>query len=179
MKEDVRKIKEEIGQDKLSRIHLTEAKIREYKSIFSEIKEDFVIVFTKNISSNIFVIIFSLAAGISLLLWGLLYFFPEEIVKWSDCAVDEEKDLFQILKFLSYFFISIAILFRFISSLLKKNIRKRNAIYDLSELLKEVIGYMEESVKEDKMKYEYFIDNLISTARNTKQDETKQDDVEL
>ncbi len=38
---------------------------------------------------------------------------------------------------------------------------------------------MEESVKEDKMKYEYFIDNLISADRDTKQDETKQDDVEL
>ncbi len=158
-----KKIEEEIRQFKLYKIQTVEAKIREYDNIFNTIKENNVIKFTKNASSNILRIIFFFVT-LAMFLAGIFFMFPEHIIKIMEGSGEyfserEKRDFILTTPYLGYVLISVSILFGFITSLLKKNIRKRNTIYNLSKLLNEVIDYMSENVKEDKKKYEYFVDS--------------------
>lgn len=167
-------MEEEIRQHKLYKIQITEAKIREYEHTFNTIKENNVIKFTKNASSSVLRIIFFVVA-VGLFIIGIFFLFPEQMIKILEkneayFSVQEKRDFILTAPYLGYIFISISILFGFISSLLKKNIRKRNSIYDLSKLIKEVIDYMHENVKEDKKKYEYYVDSIAdieTRKRNT------------
>ncbi len=63
----------------------------------------------------------------------------------------------------------LAILFGSIGYLLKVNNKKRNSIYSLSELLEEVMDYMEKSSSEEKRKYEYFVDSLAEKQNMKRQ----------
>ena len=176
-KENTKNIEEEIRQFKLHKIQIVESKIREYENTFIAIKENVVIKFSKNISSNILRVIFTLIT-ITLLLFGIGLLFPEQLIKLleenGDMFNDSEKrELIIGLPFLGYFIISISILFGFVSSLLKKNINKRNTIYKLSKLLNEVINYMDENLKEDKKKYEYYVDSIAEIEDKKKESNNK------
>ena len=170
---NTKKIEEEIRQYKLYKIQIVEVKIREYKNTFNKIKENIIIKFTKNVSSNILRIIFLLVT-ISLLVIGLFFIFPEQIIKMMEenggfSSEQEKKEFILTTPYIGYILITISMFFSFISILLKKNIRKRNTIYNLSKLINEVIDYMDDNVKEDKKKYEYFVDSAadIENRRNS------------
>lgn len=175
-----KKIEEEIRQYKLFKIQTVEAKIREYENTFNKIKENIVVKFTKNASSNLIRILILLIT-IVLLLFGIFFLFPEQIIKIMEengefFSEQEKNDTMLILPYLGYILISISVIFGIISSLLKKNIRKRNTIYNLSKLIKEVIDYMDENVKDDKKKYEYFVDSVaeIESKRMNNNNNTTQ-----
>lgn len=158
------KIDEELRQYKLYKIQETESKLRRFKKVYKKIKEHVFIKLSKNISSNI--IKFSVyIIGISFLLIGLVSFFPYEILTFlesnGNLFSSEEKEAFtNLINISKYFFLSLSILFSFVGYLLKLNNQKRSYIYDLSILLEEVMDYMENSVTEDKKKYEYFVDSI-------------------
>lgn len=167
-----KKIEEEIRQFKLYKIQIVEAKLREYEVTYNLIKENIVIKFTKNASSNVLIIIFLLVA-IALLLVGFLFLFPEQIIKIVEengkyFSAQDRRDFILTIPYFGGVLISISILVGFLALLLKKNIQKRNTIYDLSKLITEVIGYMNHNVKEDKKKYEYFVDSIaeIESKKN-------------
>lgn len=177
---NTKRIEEEIRQYKLYKIQIVDAKRSEYEKTFNEIKQNIVIKFTKNASSNL-LRFFLLLVTVSVLLVGVLFLFPEHIIKILEengeyFSKQEKIDLELVLHYLGYVFISISILIGSISSLLKKNIKKRNTIYDLSKLISEVIDYMGDNVKEDKKKYEYFVDNLAEIEK-IKNDNTTQHSV--
>ncbi len=158
------RINEDIRQYKLHKIQIVESKIKEYRDIFNTIKQTTVIKLTKNTSSNILRIIIILFM-ILLLVAGIWYLFPEQAIKMieksgEEISKQEKAELIKTMPYFGYGLISLLIPLGFTSWLLKKNIQKRNTIYNLSKLLNEVIGYMDNNVKEDKKKYEYFIDNL-------------------
>ena len=176
--ESTKKIEEEIRQHKLYKIQIVEAKIREYENTFIEIKENVVLKFTKNASSNILRIIFFLLT-VSLFLIGIVFLFPEQLISFFEnngeyYSLEDKKNLVLILPYMGYVLISLSILLRFISSLLKKNIKKRNTIYKMSKLISEVIDYMDNNVKEDKMKYEYFVDSAAEIEIRKNNITTKQ-----
>lgn len=176
--DNTKKIEEEVRQYKLYKIQTVNAKIREYENTFNTIKENIVIKFTKNASLNILRIILLLAT-IALFLIGILFLFPEQIIKIMEqngeyFSVQEKSDFILTTPYLGYILISISILFSFISLLLKKNIRKRNTIYNLSKLIKEVIDYMDANVKEDKKKYEYFVDSAADIENRKNNNNTTQ-----
>lgn len=177
---NAKKVEEEIRQYKLYKIQIVEAKIREYENSFNAIKENVVIKFTKNASSNLLRIIFLLVT-ISLFLIGVIFFFPEQIINLLEengeyFSKQDKIDFTLIVPCLGYVLISISILFGFISSLLKKNIKKRNTINDLAKLINDVIDYMGDNVKEDKKKYEYFVDS-VAEIENRKNQNTKQQQI--
>ena len=173
---DTKKIEEEIRQYKLYKIQAVEAKIREYENTFNIIKENIVLKFTKNASANILRIIL-LFITIILLLVGILFLFPEQIIKIIEgngefISAQEKNDFISETPYIGYVLITLSLFFSLISLLLKKNIRKRNTIYNLSELLNEVIDYMDENVKEDKKKYEYFVDSNADMENRRNQNNT-------
>lgn len=173
--DNIKKIQEEIRQYKLYKIQTIESTIREYENTFNFIKENIVIKFTKNASSNILRIIFFLVTLV-LFLIGVSFLFPGYLIQLMNESegnfIETEKNEFSLIApYFGYVLISISILFGFISSLLKKNIRKRNTIYNLSQLVKEVIDYMDENVKEDKKKYEYFVDSSAEIEHRRKNNE--------
>jgi hypothetical protein len=163
-------IQEEIRQFKLYKIQTTEAKLRNYQEAFNTIKQNIVIKFTKNVSSNILIIIFTIIC-ILLFLISLYFLFPTyliQLMQENDVYYVKKNELIQVIQIIGITLIAFAILFAIIASLLKKNIRKRNVIYQLSQLIGEVIQDTHENVKEDKKKYEYFVDSIAETEhKNT------------
>jgi len=79
------------------------------------------------------------------------------------------------MPYLGYILISLSLLFYFISLLLKKNIYKKNIIYNLSKLIKEAINYMSENVEKEIKKYEYFVDSIADIKNRQKNNNTTQD----
>lgn len=168
------RIEEEIRQFKLYKIQHVEAKIREYNDTYNVIKENIVIRFTKNASSSILRLVLVLIT-LSLVLLGMMFLFPEVIIEIlrgnGETFSDQDRmDLMVIGPYIGWFFMLIAFLFGIVAWLLKKNIKKRNTIYKLANLVEEVIEYMDENVKEDKKKYEYFVDSIaeIENKKNSK-----------
>tara|TARA_R110002050_G_scaffold257788_1_gene396894 strand:+ start:5602 stop:6129 length:528 start_codon:yes stop_codon:yes gene_type:complete len=163
-----RRIEEEIRQYKLYKIQVVEAKVRGYKKAFHEIKENATIKFTKNASSNLLIIMFLLLAA-SILGLGVLFLFPEQTLGlWGENGGSLSMQVKFQDNFVGYILLAIALLLGFISSLLKKNIKKRNTIYNLSKLISDVIDTMDDHAKEDKRKYEYFVDSAAEIERRKK-----------
>lgn len=157
------RIEEDIRQYKLYKIQVVEAKVRDYKKAFHAIKENATIKFTKNASSNLLIVLFLLVAASTFGL-GIVFLFPDQIIRlWEENGKflsSQDKQYYAlIITYLGYVLVSIGILFGFISSLLRKNIKKRNTIYNLSKLIRDVIDTMDDHVKEDKRKYKYFVDS--------------------
>ncbi|WP_272149757.1 hypothetical protein [Tenacibaculum aiptasiae] len=165
------KIDEELRQYKLFKIQETESKLRRFKKVYLEIKEHLLIKLTKNASSNligyaVYIISFLL------LIVGIIFFFPNDVLNFLESTGEplssiEKKEFTEFFNFLKYFFITASLLFGFISYLLKLNNEKRSNIYNLYKLLEEVMDYMENSAKEDKKKYEYFVDSIAEKEAAT------------
>lgn len=156
-------IEEEIRQFKLYKIQVVEAQMRKYRELYEEIKEGIVIKFTKNASSNLLRLLLGiLSLGFGIL--GVLLFFPE-IISRLFILESQGGSFFNITFFetaghyIGFFMLFVSLIILALALLLKKNIRKRNKIYELSNLVTEVIDYMDKNVKDDKMKYEYFVDS--------------------
>ncbi|MGB7786226.1 MAG: hypothetical protein WBL27_09010 [Salinimicrobium sp.] len=163
------KINEELRQYKLFKIQETESKLRRYHVVYDEIKESFVVKFSKNASSNILRILL-ITFSILFLILGLTCSFPDQVIEFLRSegevfSTSEKEDLISKLDFFKYMFFGFGILFGFISYLLKLNNRKRNTIHSLSTLLEEVMNYMENSSNEEKRKYEYFVDSLAEKEK--------------
>lgn len=86
----------------------------------------------------------------------------------------QNEKLTEILPYFGFFILGLALLFVFISYLLKKNNQKRSVIYKLSNLLDEVIEYMDNNVKEEKKRYEYFVDSIAEMEVAKKDNATQQ-----
>jgi hypothetical protein len=170
-------IEEEIRQFKLYKIQLVEAKMREYGILFQEIKEHAAIKLTKNASSN-FLRIILLTVTIAVFSAGFLLLFPDKMIEIFEgkgiyFSTQMKLDFKEAAPYLRYILFSISLLFGSISILLKKNIKKRNTIHDLSKLINEVINYMDDNVKEDKKKYEYFVDSAAEIENRQKNNSTQ------
>jgi len=162
---NAKKIEEEIRLYKLEKIQYVEDKIQEYNDVYHLIKENGLIKFTKNSTSNILRFILFLVT-ISLLIIGLFFVFPNQIISLIESNNDvinstEKEDLKMILPFLGYILIGLSLILGFVSLLLKKNSVKRSVIYELSYLLDEVIGDMTKNLEDDKVKYAYFVDSIV------------------
>ena len=83
MENNVKKIEEEIRQYKLYKIQTTEHKIREYEDIYSLIKENIFVKFTKNSFSNIFRLLFTIIS-IGLILLSFTLIFPEIAISFIE-----------------------------------------------------------------------------------------------
>ena len=117
--------------------------------------------------------------SIGLIALSFILIFPEIAVslieKNGDVLTHAQREIFvKFFPFLGYFFLGLGLLFAIVSALLKKNNRKRSVIYELNKLIDEVIHYMDENVKEEKKKYEYFVDT-ISEIESSKEKHTQQD----
>ena len=149
-------VEEKIKKYKLLKIETTESKIKQYEDTLSYINDSDVIKFTKNASLNVLRIVFRLITIVCILV-GFYFFFPDLVISWT---LDGRNEAQEIIPYIGFMFIVLAIFFIFISSLLKKNIHKRKTIYELSKLIEEVIGYMGENLEEDKIKYQYFVESM-------------------
>lgn len=159
-------INEELRQFKLFKIQETESKIRKFSQAYTEIKQLYLIKFSKNAGSSILRLAINLA-GIALFFISLVCFFPEQLIPFFENEGEtlntlEKQEITQVLMTLKYITLGTAIICFFISYLLKKNNQKRTTIYSLSKLLEEVMTYMETSSAEEKRRYEYFMDNLAA-----------------
>ncbi len=157
------KTEELLRQKKLYKIQVVEAKIREYRKVFSDIKEHGIIKFSKNTTLHILKLSVDVFIGL-LILTGVFCLFPLEISVFINpntaLSLENDPELISALSYMGYALFILSIPFMIISYLLKKNIQKRNTIYRLSKLVNEVIDYMEEDTKSEKQKYEYFIDTM-------------------
>ena len=162
-------INEELRQFKLFKIQETESKLRRFQNTYSEIKEHLMVKISKNVTSNLFRVIFILLGVIALII-TLICFFPEyliEIFKSNGeyITMQQEREMIEECEIDKYIFLLFTFLLFFSSYLLKLNIKKRSSIYSLSKLLEEVMDYMENSAFEDKRKYEYFVDSIAEKEK--------------
>lgn len=158
-------IEQEIRKYKLSKIEKTENRIAEYSEVYDLIKENSLVKITKNSTSHVLRFILFLIATILLVL-GIFCLFPEQIIDLIEdggekLSSSEKKEFNLIYPIFGYILIGLSLILGFVSVLLKKNITKRNVIFELSNLVDEVISYMSENVEEEKKKYEYFVDSIV------------------
>lgn len=156
------KIDEELRQYKLYKIQFTESKILEYKEVYDSIKENIIIKVAKNSTTFISRLIIMPLLVVTFLL-ALVLFFPEQLLGFFDLQEFQSEDkvaLVQGLPFIGLIFLGISIVLLIISRLLNANNKKRNTIYKMSELLDDIIPFMENTTLEEKRKYEAFVDHL-------------------
>lgn len=164
-----KRIKEELRQYKLFKIQETESKLRKFQQTHSKIKESNTVKVSKNVTSNLFRVILVLLAIVFLFL-SVVCFFPEDLIRLIESdgiyfSLQEKEEIIFQLTVYKYLFICISGFLLFTGYLLKLNNQKRNSIYSLSILLKEVMTYMENSSTENKRKYEYFVDSLAEEEK--------------
>ena len=162
--DNTKRIEKEIRQYKLNKIQSIESRVKEYEDVYASIRENIVLKFTKNVTSNVIRGV-SLFIALLLISIGIWLIFPESFIRFLEKNGEafselERNDFILTAPYTGGFLMFIAVLFYTISILLRKNIQKRNTIFKLSSLVKEVIGTMDENVKEDKIKYEYFVDSM-------------------
>lgn len=146
---------QEIRKEKLQRIEETEKKITDYKGVYNVIKEGFISKLTKNSAIGVFKLIIYILA--------LLF-----IVDAFYALVADMNDLNAPMGRGYFFFVGLfmAGLFIIIGKALKSNIEKRNVIFKLSKLMEDVITYMDGSLKNEKERYEHFIDEQIKEKKS-------------
>ena len=176
--DDNQQFEDEIRNYKLYKISLISKRIKEYKDVLYNIKQNIVIKQSKNITSNIIAFVFY-GITIVFLIIGIYFQFPENFIE----LINENGEAFnntdkQYIKdelpIFGYIILFLSVLFFVISKLLRKNLKKRNKIYDLSILVNDVIEYLEENNREDKRKYEYFVDNIAEKqARKKTENQTR------
>lgn len=163
------KIEEEIRQYKLYKIQIIENKIKEYDHVFNTIKENILSRYTKNLTSILLILFFWIMSGL-LLLTGVSFLFPEQIAKLimdsGSVYPADVKELIVVLPFFGYSSLLLSFLFGGMAWLLRKNMLKKNTIFKLSKLVKDVIGYMDVNLEEDKKKYEYFVDSMADVGKD-------------
>lgn len=158
------KIDEELRQYKLFKIQETNVRLRQFQQAYSKIKENIAIKFSKNVTFNLLKIAFLLLCICSLVI-TVFCFLPGEFILLIEeyegpLSSSEKKGIVIIFRYLRFLFLAIAAIFYLLSYLLKLNNRKRNTIYSLSQLLEEMITYLEKSSDEEKRKYEQYVDFL-------------------
>ncbi len=134
------------------------------KKIYSLIKENIVIKFTKNTFSNILRVVLNIVSFV-LIIVSFALIFPDVAISIIEkngevLSYSTRSTLIEIFPYIGYFILGLVVLFISISVLLKKNNRKRTIIYELTKLIDEVILYMKRNVEEEKKKYEYFVDSV-------------------
>ncbi|MGD9707823.1 MAG: hypothetical protein AB7V07_09205 [Candidatus Delongbacteria bacterium] len=143
-------VAQEIRKEKQKRIEETEKKLNDYRTAYNSINEGTVTKFTKNSMIGLFkVIIYFLA---------IIFLFASVVVLFDDSIMNEPTT--QGEAFFSN--LIFAILFIAIGKALKSNIEKRNVISKLSKLMEDVIAHMDGSLKNEKERYEHFIDENMS-----------------
>lgn len=169
----IKRINEEIRQHRLYRIQITEAKIKKFSKAHEEIKEHLVIKFTKNATLNLIRlflwVLFSLFAALS-----ILFFFPDKLIEFigeTDIFLGSggKEAYYFIAQILAYGFMFFAFVAFYVNVLMKKNIRNRNKLYRMNELLVEMIKYMKEVSTDEKRKYEFYVDNLQEIENRNRQ----------
>lgn len=76
---------------------------------------------------------------------------------------------------LGFIFLVLIVLLILTRYLLKVTNKKRNSLYQVSKLLKDVMAYMESSYTDEKKKYEYFIDSLFEKREEGPQKDSPPD----
>ncbi|MCL3779252.1 hypothetical protein EMN47_02520 [Prolixibacteraceae bacterium JC049] len=164
------RIEEEIRQKKLYKIQVAEAQVRKYENLFHTISEKKLIKLSKNVSSNILRTII-LITSILLFILSIFLFFSEFTITLlekygNEFSLIEESNFIQFAPKGAILIFIISILLYLISFLLKKNTTKRNSLFELSNLITEVIDYMSKNIKEDKIRYEHFVDSSAEINNN-------------
>ena len=171
-------IEQEIRQYKMDRIVKAEKQLENYRKVYHEIKENIVVTLTKYSGSVIMnVVLFILL--IVLFLLAILFLFPSEIITLLEAEGEsftkEEKAYFiSNLRYLRYLLFGIGFLLILLRVVIKSNNNKRLVISNLSDLMTEVIENMDENLKEDKKKYEYFIEGLGTINHKDKSKEKEE-----
>lgn len=165
-----KKIEEDIRQHKLYNIQVVEQQIREYQKAFDSIKEKDVVKLTKNATSVVMRVLLTILTVVFVLA-GLFFLFPDLIIHFLEesgefLTVQEKNNIVQTTSIIGMLLIVSGSSMGFLSIMLKKYKRKRNTLYDLSKLMKSVIGYMNENVKEEKKQYESFVDGIAHMNRS-------------
>ncbi|GGZ60850.1 hypothetical protein [Mesonia mobilis] len=167
----VNHIEEEVEQFKIAKIAETELKLEQFQNAYQEINENIAIKISKNATFNLFRVVFILLS-LFLFALGVYCFFPGEFIllmeENGESFNSEEKNIIVLVfKALRYVFFSTAVVLYFVSYLLKLNNRKRNTIYSLSHLLEEMISFLDKSSKDEKIKYEQYLDYLAENRRSS------------
>lgn len=165
-----KKIEEDIRQHKLYTIQVVEQQIREYQKAFDSIKEKDVVKLTKNATSVVLRVLLTVLTVVFVLA-GLLFLFPELVTHFMEepgevLTIQEKNGIVQTTAIIGIVLIVSGSSMGFLSIMLKKYIRKRKRLHDLSKLMKSVIGYMNENVKEEKKQYESFVNGIAQMNRS-------------
>jgi hypothetical protein len=174
-------INEEIRLNKLERIHFAERKIEEYKELYTKITENLALKLVKNSTSFLLRVVLSLAILLFVVI-SIMYFFPNWLIEIMESEGDsftylERQEFILEAKYIRYIFLGIAFSIWMVSKLIKANNKKRNKIFQLSDLLLDMTEYMESSLADEKKKYEFFVDNVVEMDRKETENSEVKDEI--
>ncbi len=158
----------EIRHDKLKKIEETEQRLLEYKFVQSEIEENTTSRFFKN--STVFVLRTIIWVLFAICLMNAFFgFFPEVYIDFMESGGDllsnlEKQEARNNVMLKGVFALIIALILLLANVLLKRNKQKSQTVAELSKLVADVVNYMESSLKEEKKRYEHFVDEMRTTT---------------
>lgn len=162
---DNNKIKEEIRNYKLYKIQITDQKIREFENTFKKIEEKSIFRSIKDFSLNSFRIIL-LLLSILTVSFSLIFFFPELIVtiieKSTKSSLTQDSKTILLLNHnvFSYIFFSTSMVLFILTYTVNKNIKNRNYTFKLHQLTSDIISHLKDISKDEKTKYEAYVENI-------------------
>jgi len=172
-KNDTKLIEEDIRHYKLYKIQVIDHKIQEFLNVYEDIRETFISKFIKNTISYIFYFVFKIIS-ILFFLVGIIFFFPNKLIEFlqqngETFSKQEIIDFTESAIIFVFLFIGLSILTHLLAKFINLNVKKKNIIYKLSNLVEDTILYMNEKSKEDRIRYEEYVENINKeTPHNTK-----------
>lgn len=168
-------IDEEIRQYKLFTIQETTNKLKKFNQAYNEIKQHGMVKYTKNVGSNIVRILVGVVTFVLLIL-TFLSFNPNMVIAIIESSGEnlvpaQKISIQQELDVEKYVYLTLTIMSYLLGLVIKKNNQKRSSIYKLSKLLEEVTSYMDDTLQEDKKRYENFVE-AIAEREKYKQNNT-------
>lgn len=156
-------MKEDIKHQKLYKIQEAQAKINDYQIIYDQIKESSFVKISRNATSKVSLYIVRILSGL-FLLTSFIFVYGEFIYKRFE--FNSEIFIINELKSLSnetaIFFLLLSLLLSLLlftlGYLIKENIKKRKILSSLTVLVEDMMKYMEKVSREEKIRYEHYID---------------------
>lgn len=158
------RITEEIRNYKLYKIQITDQKIREFENTFKKIEEKSIFKSIKDFSLNSFKIIL-LLLSILTVSFSIIFFFPELIIsiieKSTKSSLSQDNKTILLLNhnIFSYIFFSTSIILFILTYTVNKNIKNRNYTFKLHQLTNDIINHLKDISKDEKTKYEAYVEN--------------------
>ncbi|WP_438962205.1 hypothetical protein [Nonlabens sp.] len=160
---------EEIRQEKINAIEVAKEKNKQFEEAYHQIYQHKIVKISKNVSFGM-VRVLLIVIAVILFVAALFCFFPGAFITAMEESGEyltqtDKEEISLLLLVIGLIIITLSLFHLFLAYVIKSNNKKRTIIFKLSGLLEEILEYQENDIKEQKKRYEVYVDEHLKTTK--------------